>query len=601
MEVAEQVAKTKSLAGGEFLVKATTPDMAFTPEDFTEEQKMVRDMASDFMEKEIFPRTMEIEKQKEDHTLSRELMRKAGELGLLGTAIPAEYEGMDQDVTIGCIIAEQVGRTGSFATTMIAHVGIGTLPILYYGTEAQKKKYLPGLGNGNLIGCYCLTEPGSGSDALGAKTTAELSEDGKEWILNGQKMWITNGGFADVYLVFAKIDGTDFTCFIVEKGTSGLILGAPEDKMGIHGSSTCQVYFDNCRIPVDNLLGERAKGHKIAFNILNIGRYKLGATALGGAKETFNHGVTYANERQQFQQPISNFGAIQYKIAEEAIRIFALEAASYRCANDIEEKEKILQAEGKSMSKSLLGAAEEYAIECALVKVFGSEVLDYVVDETVQIYGGMGFSEEAPAARAYRDSRIARIYEGTNEINRLLSVDMLFKRAMTGKIDLMGPGMAIQKELMAIPSFGEDMDAPFAWEDKALSNAKKSFLLVAGGAAQKLMAQLKNEQMILMNAADILIDIYVMESMLLRVKKIVAKRGAEGSAVHLDMLKVFFADALDRIAKNGKDALASFADGDEARIMLMGLKRFTKYNPLNIRDYRRRIAKHFIETGSYEV
>ena len=601
MEVAEQSAKTKSLAGGEFVVKESTPDMAFTPEDFTEEQLMVRDMASDFMEKEIFPRTMEIEKQKEDHTLSVELMQKAGELGLLGTAIPAEYDGMEQDVTIGCIIAEQVGRTGSFATTMIAHVGIGTLPILYFGTEEQKRKYLPGLGTGTLTGCYCLTEPGSGSDALGAKTTAELSTDGKEWILNGQKMWITNGGFADVYIVFAKIDGKDFTAFIVEKGTEGLTPGAPEDKLGIHGSSTCQVYFENCHIPVENLLGERGKGHKIAFNILNIGRYKLGATALGGAKEIFNHGLNYSIERHQFKQPIANFGAIQYKLSEEAIRIFAAEAAAYRCANDIEEMEHNLKAEGKSLTEALLAAAEEYAIECALVKVYGSEVLDYVVDETVQIYGGMGFSEETPAARAYRDSRIARIYEGTNEINRLLSIDMLFKRAMSGKVDLMGPGMAIQKELMAIPSFDEDMDAPFAWEDKALKNAKKAFLLVAGGAAQKLMAQLKNEQMILMNAADMLIDVYVMESMLLRVKKIVAAQGEEASAIHMDMLRVFFTDAMDRINKSGRDGLSSFAEGDEARIMQMGLKRFTKYKPVNIRDHRRRIAKYFIEAGNYTV
>jgi alkylation response protein AidB-like acyl-CoA dehydrogenase len=508
---------------------------------------------------------------------------------------------MEQDVTIGCIIAEQVGRTGSFATTMIAHVGIGTLPILYFGTEEQKRKYLPGLASGTLTGCYCLTEPGSGSDALGAKTTAELSEDGKEWILNGQKMWITNGGFADVYIVFAKIDGRDFTAFIVDKDTAGLTPGAPEDKMGIHGSSTCQVYFENCRIPVENLLGERGKGHKIAFNILNIGRYKLGATALGGAKETFNHGLKYSIERHQFKQPISNFGAIQYKLSEEAIRIFALEAAAYRCANDIEEKEHLLIEEGKSLTEALLDAAEEYAIECALIKVYGSEVLDYVVDETVQIYGGMGFSEETPAARAYRDSRIARIYEGTNEINRLLSVDMLFKRAMSGKIDLMGPGKAIQQELMAIPSFDDDMDAPFAWEDKALKNAKKAFLLVAGGAAQKLMARLKNEQMILMNAADIMIDVYVMESLLLRVKKIVAVKGMEASGVYIDMLKVFFTDALDRISKSGRDALSSYAEGDEARIMAMGLKRFVKYTPVNIRDCRRRIARHFLETGYYAI
>ncbi|MCP4124852.1 MAG: acyl-CoA dehydrogenase [Bacteroidetes bacterium] len=601
MEATAEVKKALSLAGGEFVIKDSTPDMVFTSEDFSEEQHMVKDMDKDFVEMEIFPNTAKIEKQKEDHSLSLELMKKAGELGLLGTAIPEEYGGMEQDVTIGCIIAEQIGRTGSFATTLICHVGIGTLPILYYGTEVQKSKYLPGLGSGELAASYCLTEPGSGSDALGAKTTAVLSKDGSEWILNGQKMWITNAGFADVFTVFAKIDGKEFTAFIVEKGAPGLSLGAEEDKMGIHGSSTRQVFFENCRIPVGNLLGERGKGHKIAFNILNIGRYKLAATALGGAKETFNNGLTYSIERHQFKQPISNFGAIQYKLAEEAIRLFACDAATYRCANDIEEKEHLLAAEGMSMSEALLGAAEEYAIECALVKVYGSETLDYVVDETVQIYGGMGFSEETPAARAYRDSRIARIYEGTNEINRLLSIDMLFRRAMGGKIDLMGPGMAIQKELMSIPSFNDDMEAPFAWEDKALANAKKAFLLVGGGAAQKLMAQLKNEQMILMNAADILMDIYVMESMLLRVKKIVAAKGEEASAVYMDMLRVFVTDAMDRIFKNGKDGLTSFAEGDEARIMMMGLKRFTKYQPVNVRDARRNIAAHLLEAGNYNL
>ncbi len=593
---------TKSLLGGEFLVKESTPDMAFTSEDFNEEQLMVKDMAGDFVEKEIFPRTADIEKQKNgDHALSVELMQKAGELGLLGTAVPAEYGGMEQDVTTGCIIAEQIGRTGSFATTLIAHVGIGTLPILYFGTEAQKTKYLPGLCDGSQSAAYCLTEPGAGSDALGAKTTAVLSEDGTEWILNGQKMWISNAGFADTFTVFAKIDGTAFTAFVVEKGTPGMTLGAEEDKLGIKGSSTRQVFFENCRIPKENILGEAGKGHKIAFNILNIGRYKLGATALGGAKEAFNHAVNYSNERHQFKQPISNFGAMKYKIAEMAMRIFACEAASYRCANDIEEREHVLNEEGKSLSESLLGAAEEYAIECALVKVYGSEVMDYVADETVQIFGGMGFSEEAPAARAYRDSRIARIYEGTNEINRLLSIDMLFRRAMGGKIDLMGPGMAIQKELMSIPSFNDDMSAPFAEEDKALKNAKKAFLMVAGGAAQKLMAKLKDEQMILMNAADVLIDIYVMESMLLRVKKIVAKQGEEASSLYMDMLKTYFVDAMDRINKNGKDGLYSYAEGDEARMMAMGLKRFTKYPPFNVKEARRRIANHFIEANKYDI
>lgn len=594
----ETTEKILALKGGEFIIKESTPEMVFTPEDYTEEQMMVRSMASDFVEKEVMPLWKEIEKQQEG--LSKSLMQKAGELGLLGTAIPEEYGGMGQDVITGCIIAEELGRTGSFATTTIAHIGIGTLPTLYFGTEEQKQKYLPKLASGEWAASYCLTEPGAGSDALGAKTTATLSEDGKHWILNGQKMWITNAGFADLFTVFAKIDGKDFTGFLVEKGTPGLNLGAEEDKMGIKGSSTRQVFFENCKIPVENMLGERGKGHLIAFNILNIGRYKLGATALGGARETFNMAVNYALERQQFNKSISSFGAIQYKIAEMAIRIFALEVASYRCAEDIENTEVQLRNGGADFAKALLGAAEEFAIECAIIKVFGSEVLDYVVDENVQIHGGMGFSEETGAPRAFRDSRIARIYEGTNEINRLLSIDMLLKRAMSGKIDLMTPGMAIQKELMSVPDFGGDEESQFAAEEKALKNAKKAFLLAAGGAVQKLMAKLKDEQEIIMNAADMLLEVYVMESLLLRVKKIFEK-GEKADQVYLDILKVYFNDAMNRINIAGKDALQSFAEGDELRIMLMGLKRFTKYEPVNVKEARRRIAAKVLEAGRYNL
>lgn len=592
------MATEELLKGGEFLIKESTPEQIFSPEDYTEEQTMVRQMASDFMEKEVMPRTYDIEKQVAG--VSPGLLEQAGELGLLGTAIPAEYGGMEQDVITGCIIAEEVGRTGSFATTLIAHIGIGTLPILYYGTEEQRQKYLPGLASGQLKASYALTEPSSGSDALGAKTTAVLSEDGTEWILNGQKMWITNAGFADVFTVFAKIDGKDFTGFIVEKDAPGLSLGAEEDKMGIKGSSTRQVFFENCRIPVENLLGEKGKGHKIAFNILNIGRYKLGATALGGARQAFNMSVTYANERTQFNTPIANFGAIQYKIAEMAIRIFALEVTTYRCAKDIEKQEHIFKTQGKNLSDSLLGAAEEFAIECAIVKVLGSEVLDYVVDENVQIHGGMGYSEELGASRAFRDSRIARIYEGTSEINRLLAVDQLLRRAMGGKLDIMSAAMRVSKELMSVPDFSTP-EGTFGEEENALKNAKKAILLVAGAAAQKLMAKLKNEQEILMNVADMLIDLYTAESLLARVKKIYAARGEEESAVYLDIVKVFFNDAVQRINYNGREALMSFAEGDELRMMLMGLKRYTKYPTVNTKAARRRIAAKVLEGGSYNL
>ncbi|MBP6660743.1 MAG: acyl-CoA dehydrogenase family protein [Chitinophagales bacterium] len=590
--------KILALKGGEFIIKDSTTEMVFTPEDYTEEQLMVRAMASDFIEKEVMPRWKEIEKQ--EPNVTTDLLRKAGELGLLSTPIPEEYGGMQQDVITGCILAEEYGRTGSFATTVICHIGIGTLPTLYFGTEEQKQKYLPKLGSGEWPASYCLTEPSSGSDALGAKTTATLSEDGKSWILNGQKMWITNAGFAELFTVFAKIDGKEFTAFYVEKGTPGLTLGAEEDKMGIKGSSTRQVFFENCKIPVENMLGERGKGHLIAFNILNIGRYKLAATALGGAREAFNMAVKYANERTQFGKSLDTFGAIQFKIAEMAIKLFALEVATYRCAEDIENTEHILKEQGLDFAKSLLGGAEEFAIECSIVKVYGSEVLDYIVDENVQIHGGMGYSEETSAARAYRDSRIARIYEGTSEINRLLSIDMLLKRAMSGKIDLMTPGMAIQKELMSVPDFSDDSDSQFAAEERAMKNAKKAFLLVAGGAVQKLMAKMKDEQEIIMNASDMLIDVYVMESLLLRVKKIYEK-GEKNDQVYIDILKVFFNDALNRINTKGKDALQSFADGDELRIMLMGLKRFTKYEPVNVKEARRRIAAKVIEGGKYNL
>ncbi|MEN9447111.1 MAG: hypothetical protein RJA25_401 [Bacteroidota bacterium] len=595
MDTLEQV---KSLKGGEFIIKESTTEQVFTPEDYTEEQLMVRSMASDFVEKEVMPRWKEYEKQ--EPGLSKQLLATAGELGLLSTAIPESYGGMNQDVITGCIIAEEYGRTGSFATTSICHIGIGTLPTLYFGNDAQKQKYLPKLATGEWAASYCLTEPSSGSDALGAKTVATLSEDGKEWILNGQKMWITNAGFADLFTVFAKIDGKEFTAFLVEKGTPGLNLGAEEDKMGIKGSSTRQVFFENCRIPVENMLGERGKGHLIAFNILNIGRYKLGATALGGAREAFNQAVTYAQERTQFGKSINTFGAIQHKIAEMAIQLFALEVATYRCANDIGKMEHENLASGVEFSKALLGAAEEYAIECSIVKVLGSEVLDFIVDENVQIHGGMGFSEEMNAARAYRDSRIARIYEGTSEINRLLSIDMLLKRAMSGKIDLMTPGMAIQKELMSVPDFGSDDEGQFAAEIKALKNAKKAFLLVAGGAVQKLMAKLKDEQEIIMNSADMLIQIYTAESLLLRVQKIYEK-GEKTDQIYIDILKVFFNDVMNKINVFGKDALQSYAEGDELRIMLMGLKRFTKYEPVNVKEARRRIAAKVIEAGKYNL
>jgi hypothetical protein len=445
-----------------------------------------------------------------------------------------------------------------------------------------------------------LTEPGSGSDALSAKTKAMLSEDGSHYVLNGQKMWITNAGFADVFIVFAQENGTNFTGFIVEKTMDGVKLGAEEQKLGIKCSSTRQVFFENVKVPKENVLGEIGKGHKIAFNILNIGRYKLAAGVTGGAKKACDVAIKYANERIQFKVPISSFGAIKHKIAEMAIRLWTTESAVYRTSDMIDKKEKELHTAGKANSESLLGAAEEYAIECAMLKVIASETLDFVVDEALQIYGGMGYSEEAPAARAYRDARINRIFEGTNEINRLLTLDMLIKRAMKGQIDLLTPAMAIQKELMSIPYFGmPDTEDIFYHEKKAIVNAKKGLLMVAGAAVQKLMMNLEKEQEILMNAADVMNDIFVMESALLRTQKLIAKKGVENCQMYIDITKVFISDAMERININGKHAIVAFADGDELRMMLMGLKRFTKHDAINTNKLRRNIAEKLIEANGY--
>jgi alkylation response protein AidB-like acyl-CoA dehydrogenase len=455
------------------------------------------------------------------------------------------------------------------------------------------------LASGEWKGSYGLTEPNSGSDALGAKTTARLSEDGKYYLLNGQKCWITNGGFADVYTVFAKIDGDKFTGFIVERGFEGFTQGPEEHKMGIKGSSTVQLYFQDCKVPVENVLGEIGKGHIIAFNILNIGRLKLCAAALGGAKRALNTSIDYAVTREQFKQPISNFGAIKHKLAEMALQTWVCESALYRTAKWIDDKETELESSGKSSTEALLGAAEEFAIECAMLKVYGSEVLDYVVDEGVQIHGGNGYSDEYIISKAYRDSRINRIYEGTNEINRLLTVDMVLKRAMKGRLDLMGPAMNVQKELMSIPDFGNEDEGAFVKEQKAIANFKKAILMTSGAAVQKLMMKLESEQEILMNIADMAIETFNAESALLRVMKLAERKGEDAIQLELDAMHVYLTDAADKINKYGKDAVNSFAQGDEQRMMLLGIKRFTKTEPFNTKDARRRIADKLISDRKY--
>ncbi len=583
-----------SIQGGGFLIQSSVPDTTFTPEDFNEEHHMIADMCSEFLEKDVLPHLNEIDNKQEG--LMQELLNKAGELGLLGAAFPEAYGGLGKDFITSVLITEQLGGGHSFIVAMTAHNGIGSLPILYFGTEAQKQKYMPLLATGEMKGAYALTEPGSGSDALGAKTTATLSTDGNSYILNGQKIWITNAGFADVFTVFAKIDGTQFTAFIVERGTPGLSFGEEEHKMGIKGSSTRQLFFENCVIPKENLLGEIGKGHIIAFNILNIGRLKLCAATAGGAKLAIKLTTQYAKTREQFKKPLAAFGAIQHKLAEMVIKIFAADSAMYRTAQWIDDKEKELANNGQH-DNALLGAAEEYAIECAMLKVLGSEALDYVVDEGVQIHGGNGFSDEYNISRAYRDARINRIFEGTNEINRLLILDMYLKRAMKGRINIMGAAMDVQQEMMSIPDFSTD-ETPFAAELKVIANFKKAILMCAGGAVQKLMMQLEQEQEILMHLADMAIDTFQAESVLLRAMKM-QQNGHELAGVAMDIAHTFLYDAADRINHAGKAAINAFAEGDEQRMMLMGIKRFTKADNYNTKDARRRIAAVLIEKGQY--
>jgi alkylation response protein AidB-like acyl-CoA dehydrogenase len=587
-----------AIKGGEFLIRETEAKDIFIPEEWDEESLMMAQAAREFLVKEVFPNLERIDQQEEGLMVS--LLDKAAELGLLGISVPEEYGGFGKDFKTSMLTTEVTGAGHSFAVAISAHTGIGTLPILYYGNEEQKKKYIPKLASGEWKASYCLTEPSAGSDANSGKTKAVLSADGKHYIINGQKMWITNGGFADVFTVFAKIDDDEnLSAFIVEKSFGGVTLGAEEHKMGIKGSSTRQVFFSDCKVPVENLLSERQNGFKIAVNILNIGRIKLAAAALGGTKEIISDSVKYANERQQFGRPISKYGAIRHKLGDMATRVYAMESALYRATQNIDDAIKALQAGGMEFAKSKLKGVEQFAAEAAILKVHGSEVLDFVVDEGVQIYGGMGYSAEAPMDRAYRDARINRIFEGTNEINRMLVVDMLLKRAMKGELDLMGPATKVAGELMSIPDFGAQDDSLFAAEKRAIANFKKAALMVAGAAVQKFMMTLAKEQEILMNIADMLIEIYTAESAQLRVEKLVSMRGEAACANQLDMMRASVYEAADRINKAGKDAINSFAEGDEQRMMLMGLKRFTKVDAYNIKESYRRTAGKLIEENKY--
>jgi alkylation response protein AidB-like acyl-CoA dehydrogenase len=590
--------KTRTIKGGEFIIRETLCEDIFIPEEFDEEQLMIKKTCEDFLEAEVFPNLDRIDNQEEG--LMVNLMDKAGELGLLAVSIPEEYGGFGKNFNTSMLVADSVGAGCSFAVALSAHTGIGTLPILYYGNKEQKDKYIPKLATGEWKASYCLTEPNSGSDANSGRTKAVLNTEGTHYLITGQKMWITNGGFADIFIVFAKIgEDKNLSAFIVEKDFGGIAMNPEEHKLGIKGSSTRQVFFNDCPVPVANMLSERENGFKIAVNILNIGRIKLGVAAIGSSRKVLNQAINYSNERVQFNLPISKFGAIRYKLAEMATRNFALESASSRAGQNIDDAYDALVAGGMEPSQAKLKSTEQFAVECAIIKIWGSEVLDYIVDEGLQIYGGMGYSAEAPMERAYRDSRINRIFEGTNEINRMLILDMLLKRAMKGELDLMTPAQAVAAELMSIPDFGEEDNSLFASEKRILSNLKKAGLMIAGAAVQKLMMTLSKEQEILMNIADIIGYIYLAESTILRVEKLVKLRGEEACTGQLDMMRIYLYQTVDKVSVAGKEALYSFAEGDELRMMLVGLRRFTKLEPFNIKETRQRVAKQLIEANKY--
>ncbi|MBK8599998.1 MAG: acyl-CoA dehydrogenase family protein [Flavobacterium sp.] len=588
--------------GGQFLVKETQCEDIFTPEDFNEEQLMMRDSVKEFVDKEIWPNKDRFEKK--DYAFTEECMKKAGDLGFLSVAVPEAYGGMGMGFVNTCLVCDYIsGATGSFSTAFGAHTGIGTMPITLYGTEAQKQKYVPKLATGEWFGAYCLTEPGAGSDANSGKTKAVLSDDGTHYKITGQKMWISNAGFCSLFIVFARIeDDKNITGFIVENDPSnGITMNEEEHKLGIRASSTRQVFFADTKVPVENMLSERGNGFKIAMNALNVGRIKLAAACLDAQRRVTSGAVKYANERMQFNTAIAQFGAIRYKLAEMATSCYAGESATYRAAKDIEDRIQIRESEGSSHQEAELKGVEEYAIECSILKVAVSEDVQNCADEGIQIFGGMGFSEDTPMESAWRDARISRIYEGTNEINRMLSVGMLIKKAFKGHVDLLGPATKVQEELMGIPSFDTpDYSELFAEEKEMIGKLKKAFLMVAGGAVQKYGPELDGHQQLLMAAADILIEIYMAESTLLRTEKLAKNKGEANVKEQIAMAKLYLYKAVDIVTQKGKESIISFAEGDEQRMMLMGLRRFTKYtNMPNIVGLRETITTKLVAENEY--
>jgi hypothetical protein len=588
-----------ALKGGEFIVRNANTSDVFIPEQFGEEQKMMADAATEFIDKEVIPHRERFEKK--DYGFTESLMKQMGEMGFLGAGVPENYGGLGMDFNTTMLICDRVsGVSGSLSTAYGAHTGIGTLPILLYGTEEQKQKYLPKIATGEMMACYCLTEPDAGSDANSGKTTAVLSDDGKHYIINGQKMWISNAGFADLFIVFARIEDDKYiSAFLVDKGTEGLTMNEEEDKLGIRASSTRQVFFSDVKVPVENMLSDRGNGFKIAMNALNVGRIKLAAACLDSARRVSSLGVKYANERKQFGVPISSFGAIKTKIAEMVTRTFACESGVYRAGQDIEDNINRLASEGMSPQESKLKGVEEYAVECALLKVHGSELMQYVADEGLQIYGGMGFSTDTPMEAAYRDARITRIYEGTNEINRMLSVGMLLRKALKGELDLMTPAMNVANELMSIPSFGDGPEGLLAAEKDAVDKLKKAFLMVAGKAVETFGMDLEEQQELMMNAADMLIEIYMAESALLRAEKLANDKGEDAAAGQIRMAKLYTYNAIEKVGQAGREGILSFAEGDDRQLLMMGLKRFTKPLPYNVVQLRREIADQVIEANKY--
>ena len=598
MATSTAVPRTK-IAGGSFLLDTRQPDEVFTPEDFSEQHQLIGQTAEEFAINEIVPNIEKIEHK--DFSVTRDLLRKAGELGLSSVEIPEAYGGLEMDKVTAAVIADHIAKYAGFATSWGGHTGIGTLPIVYFGTEDQKKKYLPRLATGEIVGAYALSESTSGSDALNCRTRATLSPDGKHYLLNGEKMWITNGGFADLFTVFARIDGEKFSAFLVEKDFPGFSIGAEEHKMGIRGSSTCPIILNDCKVPVENLLGEAGKGHLIAFNILNIGRFKLGAMCVGGGRVSMETAISYAKQRKAFNKVIADFGLVREKIANMATLLFVGESLVYRTVAMMDAALNEVDKSAADAAKQTLKAIEEYAVECSIIKVWGSEMIGYVVDETVQIYAGYGFVEEYPAERAYRDARINRIFEGTNEINRLIITGFLLKRAMTGQLPLMPAIKKLMDEVLSGPSMSEELEGALAEERKLVAQAKKLGLFAAGSATQKYMQTIQDQQEIMGAIADMTIETYAMESAVLRAQKIVEAKGESASALPVAMTRVYLSQAMEKIESAARKVIAAVADGDMLRTQLAILRRLAKYEPFNTVELRQQIAQRMIERGKYTL